>query len=226
MMPLANILVYGFRDAINPCNLSTMVLFAALLGLLRRRQLPYIRLGWIFVVVSYMASLIFLAGGLMNILYSILFFQVVRIIYVIVGIVFVVVGIIHLIDWIRIRRGGLSKILLALSDDGKGKSFPKIAGVFIVIAIAVYLNAIATIWPSNSYISFYLNFINIPGERKEAIIMLFIYSLMMIAPLAVAMLWIFWSSPCGWGTKSPAKAKMVLSSVLLGLGGCLVYIFH
>ena len=96
----------------------------------------------------------------------------------------------------------------------------------MVFSSAVFLSALATIWPSNAFISFYANYLNVPGEKKATIIMLCIYNLMHIVPLVAAMLWIPWSSPSGWVTKAPAKAKMVLSSFLLGLGVCLVYIFH
>jgi len=225
-MPLANILVYGLSDAFNPCNLSTMVMFVALLDWLRRRHLPYVSLGWIFIVISYVAAIIFSAGGLMNILYSIVFFKIVRIIYVVIGIVFIIIGIIHLADWIRIKRGGLSKVLLPLSEGGKGMPFSRILGRIGVIALAVCLNAVSTIWPSNAFISFYSNYISVPGEIKSTLIMLCIYNLMLTVPLILAMYWIPWSSSSGWVAKAPAKAKIVLSAFLLGLGFGLVYIFH
>lgn len=226
MIPFANILVYGFTDAFNPCNLSTVVIFVALLGWAKRRQLPYIQLGWAFIVFSYIASLIFSLGGLMNILYSALFFKAARVVYVVIGIVFIIGGVIHLIDWVRIKRGDLSKMSLALSDDGKGKPFSIVWGRIGVIAPAFYLNAIATIWPPNSFISFYANYLEMPGMRIATFRMLCIYNLMLIVPLVAAMLWILWNASSGWVTKSPAKAKMVFSSFLLGLGVCLVYIFH
>ena len=129
--------------------------------------------------------------------------------------------------WIRIKRGYVSKTPAALSDDGKGKSLFKIFVKIGVIALAVYLSAIATIWPSSAVISFYANYIDAPGQKKAAIIMLCIYNLMLMVPLVAAMFWFLWNnSSSGWVTKAPAKAKMVFSSFLLGLGVCLVYIFH
>ena len=203
-----------------------MVMFVALLGWLRHRHLPYIQLGWVFIGVSYFASLIFSAGGLMSILYSILFLKVARIIYVIIGIVFIIIGVIHLINWVRIKRGDLSKMSVVLSGDGKENFFFKVLGRMAVFSSAVCLNAFATLWPSNSYITFYSYYLDMPGKKSATIIMLCIYNLMLIIPLVAAMLWIPWNSPAGWATKEPAKAKMVLSSFLLGLGVCLVYIFH
>jgi hypothetical protein len=226
MVPLTNILVYGLGDALNPCNLSTMVMFTAMLGWLRRRHLPYLSLGWTFIILSYIASLIFSTGGLMNILYSILFFKVGRIIYFAIGIVFIIIGVIYLIDWVRMKRGSLSKASRVLSDDGKGKLFSNVLGKIGVVSSAVLLNALATIWPSNAIISFYANYFDVPGEKKATIIMLCIYNLMLIVPFVAAMLWIPWNSSSGWMTKAPAKAKMVLSSFLLGLGIGLVYNFH
>ena len=40
-MPLLNVMIYGLGDAINPCNLSSAILFAALLGWLRQKGMPY-----------------------------------------------------------------------------------------------------------------------------------------------------------------------------------------
>ena len=225
-MPLANILVYGLGDALNPCNLATMVMFAALLGWFRHRHLSTVQLGRSFIGISYFASLVYMAGGLMNILYSITFFKVVRVLYCVIGVVFFVVGIIHLVDWMRIKKGDLARISLALFDDGKGRPFSKNFGAFYAIALAIVLNATATIWPTNKFIMFYSNYLFMPGAFKSTLGMLAIYCLMLTAPLVVALFWIPWTSPVGWVYKNPSKAKVILSSFLLGLGGSLVYIFH
>jgi hypothetical protein len=162
----------------------------------------------------------------MNILYSLLFFKIAKMIYVIIGIVFMILGVIHLADWIRIRSGSPSKVLLALSDDGKGKPFSRILGGIVVIILAVGLNAIATLWPSNANISLQSNYVNVPGERAPTLIMLSIYNLMLVVPLILAMILIFRRSSANWMSKAPSKAKSILSSFLLGLGFGLVYIFH
>ena len=151
MLPLVEILAYGLKDALNPCNLSTMVMFVALLDWLRRRQLPYVSWGWLFIIFSYTASLFFSTGGLMSILYSILFFKTVRIIYAVIGVTFIIVGVIHLMDWIRIKRGYVSKTPAAISDDGKEKFLFKIFVKIGVIALAVYLAASGGVAASSEF---------------------------------------------------------------------------
>ena len=225
-MPFVNILVYGLGDALNPCNLATMVMFAALLGWLRDRYLFGVSLGCIFIGVSYAASLIYLAGGLMNILYSILFFDVMRVFYCVIGVVFLLIGFLHLVDWARIQKGDLTRILLPFSSDGKGQQLSKVLGTTSVVVLAIILNATATIWPANKSIMFYANYLFVPGVFLSTLFMLATYSLMLTLPLTAALFWIRWTSPSGWVFKNLSKTKIILSSFLLGLGGSLVYIFH
>lgn len=161
----------------------------------------------------------------MNILYSIPFFKSVRYVYAVLGVVFIIYGIVHFADWLRIRKANF-RMTLPVTDDGKGKPFSRILASPLFFMAAVVLSAIATIWPPNKFISFYSNYVNVPGETKSTLIMLGVYNLVLVVPVGLAMLWIPWASPNGWAAMNLSKTKVILSSFLLGLGICLVYIFR
>lgn len=224
-MPLDNVIVYGLGDALNPCNLSTLVMFTAYLGWLRHRKISTAFAGWAFVVFSFIASLIYATGGLMNILYSISFFAAMRVFYVLIGVVFVVVGAVHFLDWVKIYKGGEVKFGLPLTDDGQGVPFSKFLTSLSVIVLAIVLNAFATVWPSNKFITVYANYLHVPGEFKKTLIMLVIYCVMLTLPMLISLLWMSWTLPDGWVSRNLSKAKIMLSAFVMGLGISLVYIF-
>ncbi len=224
-MPLVNVIVYGFADALNPCNLATLVIFTALLGWLRRGKVSPVFNGWAFVVLSFIASLIYAAGGLMNILYSFPFFMAMRVFYIVVGVVFVWAGVVHLMDWVKLYKGNAAVFTLPFLEDGQGKPFSGILARFIVIAAAFVLNAFSTVWPANKYITFYANYLHMPGEFKKTLIMLIVYSVMLAVPMAIAPLWMSWTSQKGWVCRNMSKAKITVSAVLIGLGVSLIYVF-
>lgn len=224
-MPLDQVIIYGLGDALNPCNLSTLVIFTAYLGWLRYRKSSTAFAGWAFVVLSFIASLIYATGGLMNILYSIPFFTAMRVFYVFVGVVFVVVAAVHLLDWVKIYKGGAVKFVLPLIDDGQGRPFSRFLSRSAVIVLAFVLNAFATVWPSNKFIMVYSNYLHVPGEFKKTMIMLVVYCVMLTLPLMISLLWMSWTLPDGWVSRNISKAKIMLSAFVMGLGISLVYIF-
>ena len=224
-MPLLNIIVYGIFDSLNPCNLSMVVFFAAFLGWLRRRKLPHRQLGWVFIIAFYLSLFAYSLGIGMGVLYSIKFFYYGRVFYTLVGIIFLILSIVHFIDWVFLLKR-VNKMMLPLTDQGSLKPIFTPVVVFMAIVSAVILSALSTIWPSNESISFYSNFLAVPGQSAWAMFMLFVYDLMIIVPLVLTMYWIFFTSPSGWGAKNLSKVKIILSSYMLGLGFCLVYIFH
>lgn len=227
-MPLLNVMIYGLGDAINPCNLSTVILFAALLGWLRQKGMPYAVLAWVFVVLAYVASLVYALGGLMSILYSVTFFQTMRIVYCGLGLVFCIIGLIHMIDWIKIRKGSSSALFLPFvaNEVPAAKPLLQLAGRIMLTSSAVLLSGASTVWPMNKYVGFYTNYLGVPGEVVSTIVMLAVYCLMMIAPLIVVPFWMSWVSPSGWVTKYPSRAKAIISALILGVGINLVYVFH
>lgn len=228
MLPLANIIVYGLSDALNPCNLSTMIIAVIFLGWLRQKGIAHVSLAWVFVGVSYVAVLAYALGGFMSVLYSVSFFNSMRVLYFVIGVLFCIAGLIHFFDWIKVRQGKASEVLLPLSKgySAEAKPLAQLLGRSSVITLAAVLNAASTVWPMNKYIGFYANFLGMPGEVMSAFLMLAIYCLMLVLPLAVVPLWMSWTSPSGWVSMKPSQGKIVLSAFILGVGINLIYVFH
>lgn len=224
-MPLVNVIVYGFADALNPCNLSTLVIFTAILGWLRRGKVSPVLNGWAFVVLSFIASLIYATGGLMNILYSFPFFMAMRVLYVVLGVIFVWAGVLHFMDWVKLYKGSIAEFALPLLEDRQGKPCSGILAKLVVITAAFVLNAFSTVWPANKYITFYSNYLHMPGEFKATIIMLIVYCMMLAVPMALAPVWMSWTSQNGWVYRNMSKAKISISAFLIGLGVSLIYVF-
>lgn len=224
-MPLINVIVYGFLDALNPCNLSTLVFITVILSRLRRGKVPAAFLGWTFMFMSFIASLVYAIGGLMNVLYSIPFYLSMRVFYLVVGAAFVWAGIVHLMDWAKLYKDNTAAIALPLLDDGKGKPFSPVLARIILIPAAFVLNAFSTVWPMNKYVMFYANYLYMPGEFKKTLIMLIAYCAMLALPMALAPLWISWTSNNGWVSRNMSKAKITISAVITGLGISLIYVF-
>ena len=161
----------------------------------------------------------------MNILYPREFLTFGRLFYTILGAIFVVKGFFCFKDWIRINQKIVS-VEKSISEAGQSKPIFKLFGFQLIFFWAVFLSGMSTIWPPNRYISFYANYLNVPGERVSVASMLFLYSFMLVATMGLAFLFYSWTEPGGWLSKMPSKVKIVSSAYLLGLGFCLIYIFH
>lgn len=224
-MPLISVFAYGFLDAFNPCNLSTLVFITVILSWLRRGKVPAASPGWVFMVMSFIASLVYSIGVLFNVLCSFPFYLTMRVFYLVVGVVFVWAGIVHLMDWAKLYKENTAAIVLPLLDDGKGKPFSPFLARIILILAAFVFNAFSTVWPSNKYITFYANYLYMPGEFKKTLIMLIVYCAMLSLPMALAPLWISLTSNNGWVSRNMSKAKITISALIMGLGISLIYVF-
>jgi hypothetical protein len=227
-MPLVNVVIYGLGDAINPCNLSTVILFAALLGWLRRKGISDSSLPLVFIGVAYAAALVYALGGMMGILYSVTFFNTMRVVYFVLGIVLCIAGLLHFIDWIKLRKGNAAALFLPFSakDVPPAKPAAQVVARCFLVFFAAVLSACSTIWPMNKYISFYTNYLAVPGEVASTVIMLAVYCLTLTVPLVIGLLWMPWTSPSGWVAINPSRAKAVVSAFVLATGINLVYVFH
>lgn len=224
-MDILSAFLFGLIDSFNPCNLSTAILLASFLAWLRKRQESVLRVGWGVVITCFFSSLLFLLGFLMSVLYSDWFFQFGRFFYSAIGAVFMVFGGFHFADWVRMV---LSKSLprWSLTDDGQKKRaiWPLLKPLIIIPAIV--LSALSTVWPMNRYVSLFALDLGNPSEMTRTVGVLSLYSLMMMTPLALAIFWLPLSAPGGWIERNPTMAKMIASSVLIGLGFGLIYVFH
>ncbi|MBL8014350.1 MAG: hypothetical protein JNN05_10935, partial [Candidatus Omnitrophica bacterium] len=226
LMELFSVVKSGFFDSLNPCNLSTAIIFAGYLTFLRKYQCNVKVMGGTFIVLSWGGIWIALCGYFMPILYSDLFFQFGRMFYCLVGVIFMLVGGFVFRSWVQsLQKKSLSG--WNLYDTGDRRKIFFLIPQFFLVYGAIFLNAMATIWPMDRQVT--LLSYDLWDREKIGImtfVLLGIYAMMLILPLALARFWIPLSSENGWIAKNTAKARSIVSAVLIGVGFGLVYVFR
>lgn len=225
-MNLISVIAIGFLDSLNPCNLSTAIIFAGILSLLRKYQCNVGRSGTTFIVISWIFSIVALFGFFMPVLYSDLFFQFGRMFYCTIGVVFILLGCFVFNSWIQ-QLKSKSYTGWILHDTGVRRKVFFLIPQFFVVYGAIFLNAMSTIWPMDRNVTLLSYDLWDPEKLStKTFLWLGVYALMMLVPLLLARFWIPLSSIDGWVAKNPTKAKSVVSAVLIGVGFSLVFVFR
>jgi len=220
---------YGLKDSINPGALTMLFCFLFMVAELRRRRVQASWYAALFCVTVFVASLFLAVGILMPILYSDQFFDFSGRVYVLGGIVLSACGAIHLRDWWQIKRAGdKAQLFFPLVTDGheEPEGRPDKRVIFGVMLLSFALSALNTIWPPSEYISFYTNFIYMPGKRMETCGMLLIYHFVRVLLMVGVFVFVSSNKFSSLVKTAPSMVKIVLSALTVSLGVSILYIFH
>ena len=219
--------IFGLVDAFNPCLLLTIFFLVFLVFEFAKRGINVPKHSAFFITVFFISSLLFGMGLFMHILYAKKFFEAGRIFYICAGAVLAFWGAVHLRDWWVLTRRGKEypmRAPLTVGPYKTGASSIKIS-VFLSVAAFVFA-ALSTLWPSNHYILVSSAYLLVPGKTVEVLAILLIYNFMLVIPFLGVFVLIESDLFSRWVHRIPSMIKIVLSSLLIALGGSLMYIFR
>lgn len=221
----------GFRDALSPCALTTVFGLLFFVSELRKRRISSSWFAALFIVISFISFLAFCLGVFLPTLYSDGFYSLAQIIYLVIGCVFVIAGFIHLRDWWMLKQGKSSSLFFAMvsaedQEDLRKGGRPNFLLILLITVTAVVLSALTTVWPMDPYVLFYSTYLLVPGKTVEAYVMMFVYCVSFIVPLAGSFVFISSGLFSKWVREIPSFVKITMSALTFAVGTGLIYIFH
>ncbi len=206
-----------------------MCCFLFLVGDFKRRRLNAPWYAALFIAVVFIALIVFNLGALMTILYADDFFIFARRFYYVFGVLLVVCGALHWRDWWRLKQDAQASLffpMVVATDEDVSKERVSITVIAPLIAAAVFLCALSTIWPADLYITIQSGFLYMPGRFVESYLIVLVYNF--VIALAFVGIFIFISSGffSNWVQKNLSMFKIILSALTLSLGTGLIYVFR
>ncbi len=202
------ILLAGLMEGMNPCALGTLVFFISYLTMVgsKQREILYVGLG--FSGIGFITHLS-LGLGILSFIKHLSFLPLFsQIVYFVTFVFAVLLGIFSLYDYIQLKKGRPSKMMLQVPDFLKKKIHRIIrvrsdeleanregTSVRFLLA-AVVIGFIVTLLQSTCTSQVYLPTIlfvtNIPSLRGSAVLYLILYNLVYILPLLVIFGIVYW----------------------------------
>lgn len=225
--------VGGLTDSINPCALTTIVLFVISLSFFANHRKGMVVFGGCFIL-GVLGTIFLLTMGLADpVRSSPVFFLACRIIYLVIALIALGLGIVNLRDWWIIKRrkstgfseGKFSTIFqrldqsaLKISADWKNALWFS----FVCIAAGILTAFVMSIYPEQTYISRAVYTLNIQQQSMNAIMSLFLYSLCFVFPLVFSLIFVSLSSQSKFFLmivqRHQPAVKMVCSAVFFAIG--------
>jgi hypothetical protein len=207
----------GLRDGLNPCAFMTGAVFMAMGLRLGTSVLRLIGLGIFFGLAYIISSVLFDFGPAQKFILQRNFVFAAKIIYFVLGLWSFVLGVLFFKNWYSLHKG-------IAGQDPAGKEInvfkvnPAMAGGMIILS-AVFLSALASLWPIDKYVIVLGNEALLRGQWQLVAPML--------AGYAIASAWPLWSVWVFLSMKNlrPTLVKILCSAIFFTASSCLIFIF-
>lgn len=211
----------GFEDGLDPCALMTVAIVIVLYLWLRRGLKPGKFLGLFFAGLIIL-NLVFNLGFFIQIWASPAVQKVSVVLYKILAVGFLGLGAVFFYDWVLLIKGKDPQVLLSRRLFNKNATLKKgqaQKAIFMMIAAALIVSLISTVWAPNYYISMIANNFLVPGRRWETVFLLMVYT--------VVELWLalVLAAVLRRGKLSVRLEQLVFCAVFLVAGGSALYFF-
>jgi len=231
-------LTFGVSDGINPCGVTTSLIFFIFLVRVAHTRRQILLLGFVYIIAAGVANYFLLMGAGDIILQGAFIQKMIRILYLVFACVFVLTGVWHFVDWWRYKCANDVKCFRIKLPGFFGqqpclKTSSKVAAIFrkgliaLVGIILAFLTAImANIYPQSEYIFILHSFMMSGGDLVFVWWSFVLYSLAFILPVIITWVFIIWMSERSLVTgKFVSYFKGVLAAVLIATGIGLGYVF-
>ena len=208
----------GLRDGLSPCMFITCAIFILSMFWFVKNSFKFGPAAIVFVISYALGIMFFNFGPAQLVLYNKYFILVAKLIYFILGLVALVLGVLFLKDWTVIRRG------LPFKDVFAGVEGKECSGVdwrlfLLVIIIALFLSALATLWPMNVYMMLLGNEAFIKGQWQTVMPLVGGYVFSSMWPL-----WIVWAF-LSVKNLGPSLLRIVSAAFFLVASSSMILIF-
>jgi thiol-disulfide isomerase/thioredoxin len=202
------ILAAGLIEGLNPCAFATLIFFISYLTMVGRKRKEILWVGVGFAGTGFFTHLL-LGLGLLSFIQHLSFLPLFsRIVYLITFLFALFLGILSLYDYVQLKRGRPSKMKLQvpnflkkkihqtirvrsgnLESDREGQSIRLLVAAIVIGFIVTLLQFTCT---SQVYLPTILFVTNIPSLKGSAVLYLFLYNLLYVAPLLVIFGIVYW----------------------------------
>jgi thiol-disulfide isomerase/thioredoxin len=236
------ILLAGLVEGLNPCALATLVFFISYLTMIGRKRKEILMVGIGFSASSFISHLL-LGFGILSFIQHFSFFPLfTRIVYIITFALSLFLGIFSLYDYIQLKRGRPSKMMLQVpnflkkrihriirtrnnesEEDRPGQTTRFFLAALFIGFIVTLLQSTCT---SQVYLPTLLFVTNIPSLKGSATSYLILYNLVYILPLCAIFGIAYWgvtSEQLGFFLQKRATTiKLFTSFFFFFLAGILI----
>ena len=235
------ILYLGIKNSVNPCALTTILVFQLFIRQFGYNRSIVLRSGAIFITTVLAIYVLLTFGFLDQFLGQMAVQNSIFITYWVLSIMFIVVGGIHFVDWIRFQKSNnLNSFIIRVPDFltqkdtntavvGEHKNLSDKIFLGSTVILAIVLALLASLWPQDSYIYISSYYLASRGKQILGLLSFVFYGLGYVAPLLVIWSTIFYITRSQKRIehllKSVSLIKIILSALFISVGAGLIYFF-
>ena len=225
----------GLLDGVNPCAFTTIIFFISYLNFLGRSKSDIIIVGTGFTI-SVFLTYFFVGLGFFKFLEQLSeTFKIVKvIIFIGTAVLALIFGVLSFYDFIRVRKGRASDMVLQLPDFLKKhihktiREKTRMKGILAGALIAGFVVSILELACTGQvYLPTITYMLSTEAMRPRALIFLIMYNIMFIAPLVFVFVVVFFGVSskqiAGFFQSNVARVKLLTALLFFGIAALLIF---